>query len=86
MRKLVTPGSPSVWIGFADLYSEDDRFEWVDGTYKSFTNWNYGEPNNMGPYGSDENRTEFHSSDGGWNDLNCAYYNKTYVCGKKLNP
>lgn len=40
----------------------------------------------MGPYGSDENCTEFHSSDGGWNDLNCAYYNKTYVCGKKLNP
>ena len=86
MRKLVTPGSPSVWIGFADLYSEDDRFEWVDGTYKSFTNWNYGEPNNMGPYGSDENCTELHSSDRGWNDMNCAYYNKTYVCGKKLNP
>ena len=86
MRKLVTPGSPSVWIGFADLYSEDDRFEWVDGTYKSFTNRNYGEPNNMEPYGSDENCTEFRSSDGGWNDLNCAYYNKTYVCGKQLNP
>ena len=47
---------------------------------------NYGEPNNMGPYGSDENCTEFYSSDGGWNDLNCAYNNKTYVCGKKLNP
>ena len=70
MRLLVPPGSPSVWIGFADLYSEDDRFEWVDGTYKSFTNWHYG---------SDENCTEFRSSDGGWNDLNCPYYNKTYV-------
>ena len=84
MRKIVPPGSPSVWIGFADLYSEDDRFEWVDGTYKSFTNWRFGEPNNMGSYGI-EDCTEFHSSDGGWNDLNCAY-NKTYVCGKKLNP
>lgn len=29
MRKLVPRGSPSVWIGFADLYSEDDRFEWL---------------------------------------------------------
>jgi len=58
-------GFNEVWIGFNDLASEGS-FEWSDETASSFTNWNSGEPNNVG--GED---CGFLKSNGGWNDANC---------------
>lgn len=54
----------TAWIGFTDQLNEGD-FIWTSGDPVTYTNWNAGEPNDVGG----EDFTEMQSS-GGWNDLN----------------
>ena len=63
----------------------DHSYEWVDGSSVSFTKWDDNEPNNSGPSGINENYTELNAA-GKWNDLNCSTFNRSFVCGKRLNP
>jgi hypothetical protein len=54
---------PSGWIGFTDEVVEG-QWRWVTGESVVYTNWNWGEPNNVG----NEDYAQF--VDGGrWNDL-----------------
>lgn len=54
---------PSGWIGFTDEVVEG-QWRWVTGEPVSYTNWNGGEPNNVG----NEDYAQFVSG-GRWNDL-----------------
>lgn len=56
-------GNNQFFIGFNDVASEGS-FVWSNGEAVSFTNWNGGEPNNVG----NEDVTEMLSS-GAWNDV-----------------
>jgi hypothetical protein len=58
----------SVWIGFNDILSEGN-FVWANGEPVVFTNWNGGEPNNVGANG--EHVTEL-LNNGAWNDLSAS--------------
>lgn len=73
--------SNKYWIGLNNL-RDNSVFEWNDGSTKSFTKWNTGEPNNKG----EENCTEVvDRGTGEWNDLNCSSQNRGYVCKKQWN-
>lgn len=52
------------WIGFTDQVTEG-VFQWISGDTVSFTNWDAGEPNNLG----DENYAKMYAN-GLWNDDN----------------
>ncbi|XP_075715629.1 C-type lectin domain family 4 member G-like [Rhinoderma darwinii] len=72
LRPLI--GNKRFWIGLKR--SDRNIWVWVDGTIPVYTNWNSGEPNNIGHR---EHCTEMIT--GGWNDLDCS---KTidYICRK----
>lgn len=54
------------WIGYTRT-SSGGPFAWEDGSTSTYTNWNGGEPNNLG----DERNTVMNwGSDGRWNDWN----------------
>lgn len=65
VNTLLTNNLPSGggWIGFTDQASEG-TFVWVDGSPVTYTNWNTGEPNNVG----NEDYTIL-TGTGKWNDL-----------------
>jgi hypothetical protein len=54
---------PSGWIGFTDEVVEG-QWRWVTGESVVYTNWNWGEPNNVG----NEDYAQFVGG-GRWNDL-----------------
>ena len=60
-------GADNVWIGFNDIASEGS-FVWTDGSPVTYTNWNSGEPNNIG----DEDCTHMFGPNGLWNDIRCV--------------
>ncbi len=53
-----------IWIGFTDNVTEGD-WQWVTGEPVTYTNWDYGEPNNAG-IGEDWAVTNWY---GKWNDF-----------------
>lgn len=58
----------SVWIGLRQLpgsIEPDQGWEWISGEPLIFTNWNDGEPNNLGNV---EHFGEFFYLTGKWND------------------
>ncbi|XP_075063030.1 C-type lectin domain family 4 member G-like isoform X2 [Mixophyes fleayi] len=65
-------GNKRFWIGLKKFSNKD--WNWVDGTTPLFTNWNSGEPNNIGYR---EHCTEMIT--GGWNDLDCSQ-TIDYIC------
>jgi len=66
-------GGLAHWIGFDDNATEGS-FIWVDGSPVTYTNWNWGEPNNAG--------IENCATIGGtWNDLPCSV-SRPFVCEK----
>ncbi|XP_074836071.1 uncharacterized protein LOC142003221 [Carettochelys insculpta] len=66
------------WIGLHDL-SKEGTFTWVDDSSVSFSNWNRGEPNNVG---SGEDCVMMYK-DGKWNDAPCANNVDGWICEKK---
>jgi len=38
----------SSWIGYTDLPARQGNYAWVAGCVSTYTNWNTGEPNNVG--------------------------------------
>lgn len=70
------------WIGLSDLLVEN-QYAWSDGLSPVlYTNWNDGEPNNMG--GAEHCVTITHNvvSSGRWNDDACSR-NHSFVCSMK---
>ncbi|MFC7358256.1 HYR domain-containing protein, partial [Jejudonia soesokkakensis] len=58
-------GTPtSFWIGYNDVATEGS-FVWQSGDSSTYTNWNAGEPNNVGG----EDYGELRGFNGMWNDL-----------------
>jgi hypothetical protein len=66
--------SGSWWIGLNDVATEGN-FVWSNGTPKTFTKWNGGEPNNS----SNEDCAEILTGSYAWNDLNCGA-GRYFVC------
>jgi len=75
----LTDGSSHYWIGFSDQETEG-TFVWADGSCSDFTQWNDGEPNQMG----DEDCTTFWSESPRWNDWNCGSQ-AGYICQKNTS-
>ncbi|XP_038077198.1 lymphocyte antigen 75-like [Patiria miniata] len=75
--RMVTEREPHVWIGANDI-ATSGGWVWSDGAPFKFLNWNAGEPNE---YGSGENCAELLTSNGRWNDIDCAA-TQGYVCKK----
>ncbi|XP_065644833.1 macrophage mannose receptor 1-like isoform X3 [Hydra vulgaris] len=69
--------SITIWIGLHDNEALR-KFEWLDGTPLSYTNWRANEPNNL-------NRNEHcvEISKGGWNDNSCEK-SFCYICKLKI--
>ena len=74
-------GGNTVWIGGTDAASEGAWVWSPSNTPLSYTNWNYGEPNDSG---SGEDCVVAYSS-GKWNDVRCNNKYK-YVCQPPLPP
>ncbi|XP_072038583.1 CD209 antigen-like protein A [Amphiura filiformis] len=79
-RKLISSGGH--WIGLTDAESEG-TFVWVDTTFARtggkdllYTNWQDGEPNQLG----EEDCITM--STGGWNDEDCSTSDNGYICEK----
>jgi hypothetical protein len=67
-------GSPlgavgAVWIGLSDE-AEEGSFTWTSGEPMRFTQWNGGEPNDVGPSGEDCGT--WLAASGRWNDVPCT--------------
>jgi hypothetical protein len=70
-------GSYNIWIGLEGVGLDGHQNGvWIDGSAPEYTNWNAGEPNDAGGI---EHCSEFHGSDGRWNDLPCTE-RKSFVC------
>ena len=61
---LVATFGTNRWIGFTDLGSEG-TFHWISGEASGFTNWQSGQPDNVGG----EDSAHLTAGDGQWNDL-----------------
>ena len=79
---LVTAAAGNtVWIGGTDAASEGTWAWSPSGTPLSYTNWNVGEPNNVG--GNEHCLAAVYT--GGWNDASCDILLK-YVCETPTSP
>lgn len=56
------PSTTKYWIGLTDK-DQEGNWQWISGENSSYTNWNWGEPNNVG----DEDYAEI-VENGRWND------------------
>ncbi|PTQ88146.1 C-type lectin domain-containing protein [Agitococcus lubricus] len=56
------PSTTKYWIGLTDK-DQEGNWKWISGETPSYTNWNFGEPNNVG----DEDYAET-VENGRWND------------------
>ncbi len=65
-----------LWVGMSDV-AEEEKWEWVDGSGVSYTNWAPGEPNN---YANDEDCLEIgYYASGAWNDNACSVQHP-FIC------
>jgi len=63
----------NMWIGYNDRTAEG-TFVWTSGLSPGYTNWNGGEPNNLGNEDCAEQQ-----NGAGWNDLVCTT-GEPYIC------
>lgn len=62
-------GTKPVWIGLSDVALEGS-FAWASGSTSTFTNWQLGEPNDVG----NEDFVELANQTGQWNDLSSVHF------------
>ncbi|XP_033115546.1 C-type mannose receptor 2-like [Anneissia japonica] len=67
-----------MWIGLHDTATKG-KFEWIDGSSLSFTNWAPGEPNEAGSGEDCVSLVSRYSRVGMWNDLSCDRH-QPYIC------
>jgi len=67
-----------VWLGLTDR-EEEGNFRWITGEEFTYSNWHYGEPNNLG---GNEDCVMFgsHYTYDKWNDYPCTGRAKRIVC------
>ncbi|XP_038596413.1 LOW QUALITY PROTEIN: low affinity immunoglobulin epsilon Fc receptor [Tachyglossus aculeatus] len=65
------------WIGLRNSVLEEQLL-WVDSSQLDYTNWNFGEPNNLGQ-GED---CVMMRSNGKWNDATCRGGQEGWICEK----
>ncbi|XP_028664630.1 lactose-binding lectin l-2-like isoform X5 [Erpetoichthys calabaricus] len=78
--KSKDPSGPVTWLGGSNCV-RDSTWLWTDGSKWDFTNWNAGEPNNVGGV-----EKCFHINfavQSGWNDINCVSQ-YPFVCVKNI--
>lgn len=74
---LVQPGGKDAWIGGLRYDTPTTwPYWWITNELISYTNWNPGEPNNLGG----EWYVEMYVSNGKWNDLSGGAKLSAYVC------
>merc|ERR1712002_893364 len=66
-------GIDHVWI---DLTRVEDKWMWAGQVETTYTNWGWGEPNNLG---LNEDCVEINQSKDGWNDETCDH-EIFYIC------
>ena len=68
-------GNHAVWVGGHD--SGTRTWTWTDGSAFGWSNWNPGEPNNVGKGGEDCLGLW---GNGKWNDFSCSRHSLAFVC------
>ncbi len=76
----VAPSNTAIWLGGTDEAVEM-TWVWLSGEAWSYTNWNGGEPNNVG----NEDYLMMNTN-GTWNDWNATGVNPGYVVEWNANP
>ena len=76
-QALATKISQNTWIGLYRDPKDNSRWMWVDGSRASYTNWEGGEPNDVG--GNEDCVHFWQGHSGKWNDIKCSY-KMFYVC------
>ena len=66
------------WIGLFTTQNSGTNYFWVDDSAVDFINWESGEPNGNGPYGT-ELCVQAYAHNGKWNDASCTDM-MGYVC------
>ena len=66
------------WIGLFTTQNAGTNYFWVDDSAVDFINWESGEPNGNGPYGT-ELCVQAYAHNGKWNDASCTDM-MGYVC------
>ena len=71
------------WIGYSDQGRAKNDFEWKDGSWRDYSNWKKGEPNDAN---DEEHCTMVMIDSGKWNDVGCDYIfgYKYFTCKGKL--
>ena len=70
------------WLGIHDKNEEGTWVYASDNSPLEFDNWAGGEPSNSG-IGEDCGIVENDGGNGGWNDLHCTNWRKSFVCTSK---
>jgi len=66
---------PTLWIGLVEPFKRNE-WGWMSGQRATYENWNAGEPNDSG---GGEDCGERLSSNGTWNDIDCAAQ-RGFIC------
>ena len=66
------------WIGLFTTQNSGTNYFWVDDSAVDFTNWEEGEPNGNGAFGT-ELCIQAYAHNGKWNDASCTD-RMAYIC------
>ena len=73
-----------MWIGINDRKTEG-KFEWIDGSSSTYTNWHQGPPKQPDDWNNNEDCV-YMKKDGTWADIYCEWYYPigayVYICKK----
>ena len=76
-QKALAPNvERKMWIGLHRDPNDTSRWQWIDGSKVSYTNWNVGQPDNNQ---SVEHCAEIHPAPGTWNGRKCGDHLQ-YLC------
>ncbi|KAJ8297803.1 hypothetical protein KUTeg_024334 [Tegillarca granosa] len=79
--KVITTQSYGFWTSFHK--SASGTYEWVDGSFTQFVNWDVGQPSGKGDnHRTQENCMMVQPWNGKWNDIDCSL-KRGYICERK---